>query len=147
MPFELLAQGLLSVEDLAGDGFVNWWRALRRRRWLFMMNARCRLGSEGARFVRPLDDLIAFKPIRDAGHSAQRIMFNAYVIEIDDEAVGIAARDQSGYRFHAAAHAFNALDGRLFTTVREAAAAARALSAGKPMRKPDVTRRRAPAFM
>jgi hypothetical protein len=29
-------------------------------------------------------------------------MFKAYVIEIHDEAVGIAARDDSGYRFHAA---------------------------------------------
>jgi hypothetical protein len=70
-------------------------------------------------------------------------MFKAYVIEIDDEAVGIAARDDSGYRFHAAGHAFNALDGQLFPTVRHAAAAARALIAAKSARRPEHPRGRA----
>jgi len=74
-------------------------------------------------------------------------MFKAYVIEIDDEAVGIAARDESGYRFHAAGHAFNALDGRLFPTVRQAAAAARALIAAKSSRQAAGSRRRAAAFV
>ncbi len=54
-------------------------------------------------------------------------MHNAYIIEIGDEAVGIAARDRGGFRFHAALHAFNGLDGRLFPSVKEATRAARAL--------------------
>jgi hypothetical protein len=70
-------------------------------------------------------------------------MFKAYVIEIDDEAVGIAARHDSGYRFHAAGQAFNTLDGQIFPTVRHAAAAARALIAAKSPRRPEVARRRA----
>ncbi len=63
-------------------------------------------------------------------------MANAYVIEIDDEAVGIAARDETGFRFHASAHAFNALDGQVFATVRQAAAAARALLSARALRRP-----------
>ena len=70
-------------------------------------------------------------------------MFKAYVIEIDDEAVGIAARDDSGFRFHAAEHAFNALDGQLFPTLRHATAAARALIAAKSPRRLQDQRRRA----
>ena len=58
-------------------------------------------------------------------------MRNAYIIEIDDEAVGVAARDRGGFRFHAALHAFNGLDGRLFPTLKEATRAARALLAGR----------------
>ena len=53
-------------------------------------------------------------------------MRNAYIIEIDDEAVGIAARDSGGFRFHAALHAFSGLDGRLFPSLKEATRAARA---------------------
>jgi len=62
-------------------------------------------------------------------------MRNAYIIEIDDEAVGIAARDRGGFRFHAALHAFSGLDGRLFPSLKEATRAARALvdGAGRPV--------------
>lgn len=92
-------------------------------------------------------DFASSTPIRDAVTAAQNIMANAYVIEIDDEAVGIAAREESGYRFHAAGHAFNTLDGQLFATVRQAAAAARALSATKSTRQALESRRRAAAFV
>jgi len=68
-------------------------------------------------------------------------MYNAYVIEIEETAVGIAARDEGGFRFHAADHAFNALDGQLFATVRLAAAAARALTEARSIRRPDAPRR------
>ena len=54
-------------------------------------------------------------------------MHKAYIIEIGDEAVGIAARDQGGFRFHAALHALNDLNGRLFPSVLDATRAARAL--------------------
>jgi hypothetical protein len=81
------------------------------RRQFARFSANCRVGC--------------LQPSGNAGEPAQNAVFKAYVIEIDDEAVGIAARDESGYRFHAAEHAFNALDGRLFPSLREAAAAAR----------------------
>ena len=54
-------------------------------------------------------------------------MHNAYIIEIDEEAVAIAARDAGGFRFHAALHAVNQLDGRLYPSLREATRAARAV--------------------
>jgi hypothetical protein len=47
-------------------------------------------------------------------------MRNAYIIEIQDEAVGIAAREGRGFRFHAAANAFQQLDGRLFPSLQQA---------------------------
>jgi hypothetical protein len=55
-------------------------------------------------------------------------MHNAYIIEIDEEAVGIAARDGQGFRFHAAIHAFSGLDGKVFPSLRHATSAARALT-------------------
>jgi hypothetical protein len=63
-------------------------------------------------------------------------MHNAYIIEIDEEAVGIAARDRGGFRFHAAVHACNRLDGRIFPSVREATRAARAVTFAT-VRHPD----------
>ena len=72
-------------------------------------------------------------------------MRNAYIIEIDDEAVGIAARDGGGFRFHAALHAFNGLDGQLFPSLKEATRAAHALlnadraPVERPARRPTNT--------
>ena len=62
-------------------------------------------------------------------------MRNAYIIEIDDEAVGIAARDDGGFRFHAALQAFSGLDGQLFPSLKEATRAARAMlnGVGRPV--------------
>ncbi len=57
-------------------------------------------------------------------------MRNAYIIEIDDEAVGVAARDRGGFRFHAARHTFSGLEGRLFPSLKDATKAARALLIG-----------------
>ena len=57
-------------------------------------------------------------------------MRNAYIIEIEDEAVGIAARDRGGFRFHAARGAVNGLEGRLFPSLKDATKAARALLNG-----------------
>jgi hypothetical protein len=108
-----------------------------------MMNARCRFGSTRAKHFGASAGFSGFPPTRDAELSVNRIMFNAYVIEIDDEAVGIAARGESGYRFHASAHAFNALDGQVFSTVRQAAAAAQAPIAAKALQQPRDERPRA----
>ena len=54
-------------------------------------------------------------------------MSDVYVIEVADEAAGIVARDRGGFRFHAASHAFRALDGREFRRPRDAERAAREL--------------------
>jgi hypothetical protein len=62
-------------------------------------------------------------------------MHKAYIIEVDDEAVGIAARDRGGFRFHSALHALNGLDGRFFATVLDATRAARALVERDPPRQ------------
>jgi hypothetical protein len=69
-----------------------------------------------------------------------RTMHKAYIIEVDDEAVGIAARDRGGFRFHSALHALNGLDGRLFPTVLDATRAARALVDRDPPRTRRVER-------
>ena len=55
-------------------------------------------------------------------------MFNAYVIEVTDQAAGIVSRIGRGFRFHSAAPKFNSLDGRVFRTPDEAARVARALA-------------------
>ncbi len=53
-------------------------------------------------------------------------MCTAYIIEIGEEAAGIVAAEQRGYRFYAATRAYFALEGTLFTTPRQAEMAARA---------------------
>jgi hypothetical protein len=52
---------------------------------------------------------------------------HAYIIEINDEAVGIAAQEPGGFRFHAALKRYSRLDGRLFPTLGQASRAAREL--------------------
>jgi len=52
---------------------------------------------------------------------------SAYIIEIAGTAAGIVAADRRGFRFHAAAGRFNALDGQSFRTPAEAERAARRL--------------------
>jgi hypothetical protein len=51
----------------------------------------------------------------------------AYVIEVDDDAVGIVVRDSDGYTFHAAASAYYPLDHRRFASAAAAQKAAQAL--------------------
>jgi hypothetical protein len=55
---------------------------------------------------------------------------NAYIIEVNGQTAGIVARDGRGFRFHASSNRFNALEGRTFSTPREAEKAAIALSGG-----------------
>lgn len=47
-------------------------------------------------------------------------MSDARVIEIGEEAVGLVARDERGYRFYAATSAFLALEGKVFATTAKA---------------------------
>ena len=57
-------------------------------------------------------------------------MSDTYIIEISSQAAGIVVRNPDGYRFFAASHRFNALEGRLFRNAREAGRAATRLVKG-----------------
>ncbi len=59
-------------------------------------------------------------------------MSDTYIIEVSSEAAGIVVRerDKSGFRFFAANHRFNQLEGRLFRSAREAERTATRLIAG-----------------
>jgi hypothetical protein len=59
-------------------------------------------------------------------------MSDTYIIEVNSKAAGIVVRDpdSSGYRFFAASHRFNSLEGRLFRSAREAERAAIRLAKG-----------------
>ena len=52
-------------------------------------------------------------------------MSDTYIIEVSSEAAGIVVREKSGFRFFAAVHKFNPLDGRIFKSAREAERAVR----------------------
>jgi hypothetical protein len=71
--------------------------------------------------------------LKGAGLPAMEVMsgtfeFDAYVIEVQGQTAGIVARDGRGYRFHAATHPFNSLDGRNFASPLQAEKAAMALA-------------------
>lgn len=61
-------------------------------------------------------------------------MTNAYVIEIDEEAVGLVVREPEncrrgqGYRFYASAKGFQALEGKIFSNPQSAWRSARIVS-------------------
>jgi hypothetical protein len=59
-------------------------------------------------------------------------MSDTYIIEVGSQAAGIVVRDADadGYRFFAASHRFNAIDGQLFRNAREAERAAIRLATG-----------------
>ena len=51
-------------------------------------------------------------------------MSDTYIIEVSSQAAGIVVREKTGFRFFAASHRFNPLEGRLFRNAREAERAA-----------------------
>lgn len=57
-------------------------------------------------------------------------MSDTYIIEVASEAAGIVVRNPDGFRFFAASHRFNSLEGQLFRNAREAERAARRLANG-----------------
>ena len=57
-------------------------------------------------------------------------MSDTYIIEVASQAAGIVVRGPDGYRFFAATHRFNPLEGQLFRNAREAERAARRLMTG-----------------
>ncbi len=52
-------------------------------------------------------------------------MSNAYIIEVNDTAVGLVSRDANVYRFHAVVPRVNALNGQIFSSPAHATQAAR----------------------
>ena len=58
-------------------------------------------------------------------------MSDTYIIEVSSKTAGIVVRDADGYRFFAATHRFNRLEGQLFRNAREAERAARRLAEGQ----------------
>ena len=59
-------------------------------------------------------------------------MSDTYIIEVSSQAAGIVVRNPDGYRFFAATHRFNRLEGQLFRNAREAERAVRRLANGGP---------------
>jgi hypothetical protein len=57
-------------------------------------------------------------------------MSDSYIIEVGSTTAGIVVRDSGGYRFFAASHRFNRLEGQIFRSAREAERAARRLLEG-----------------
>ena len=57
-------------------------------------------------------------------------MSDTYIIEVGSRPAGIVVRNPDGYRFFAATHRFNALEGQLFRNAREAERAAIRLASG-----------------
>jgi hypothetical protein len=51
-------------------------------------------------------------------------MSDTYIIEVSSEAAGIVVRETTGFRFFAASHRFNRLEGQLFRNARDAERAA-----------------------
>lgn len=58
-------------------------------------------------------------------------MPDTYIIEVDSRTAGIVVRDGDGFRFFAASHRFNRLEGQLFRNAREAERAALRLVNGE----------------
>jgi hypothetical protein len=52
-------------------------------------------------------------------------MYDTYIVETRKGAAGIVVRDGRGFRFFAATHDFNHLEGQFFGSPKDAAAAAR----------------------
>jgi hypothetical protein len=61
-------------------------------------------------------------------------MSDTYIIEVLSKAAGIVVRDLGGYRFFAATHRYNSMEGRLFRNAREAERAAIRLANGEQTR-------------
>ncbi len=57
-------------------------------------------------------------------------MPDTYIIEVASQPAGIVVRDSGGYRFFAANHRFNQLEGQLFRNARDAERAAIRLASG-----------------
>jgi hypothetical protein len=57
-------------------------------------------------------------------------MSDTYIIEVRSKAAGIVVRERDGYRFFAATHDYNRLEGQLFRNAQEAERAAMQIAGG-----------------
>jgi hypothetical protein len=57
-------------------------------------------------------------------------MSDNFIIEISSQAAGIVVRNADGYRFFAASHRFNAMEGQLFRSANDAERAALLIAKG-----------------
>jgi hypothetical protein len=57
-------------------------------------------------------------------------MSDNFIIEISSQAAGIVVRSADGYRFFAASHRFNAMEGQLFRSANDAERAALLIAKG-----------------
>jgi hypothetical protein len=57
-------------------------------------------------------------------------MSDNFIIEISSQAAGIVVRHADGYRFFAASHRFNSMEGQVFGSANEAERAALRLAKG-----------------
>lgn len=98
---------------------------------------RSRCGMRRGRCVSTQNRLKPFQPSRVSAPPRGRSnpdgdeMSDTYIIEVSSEPAGIVVRDKAGFRFFAASHRFNPLEGRLFRSAREAERVARELLSGK----------------
>ncbi len=58
-------------------------------------------------------------------------MSDTYIIEVSSKAAGIVVRNPEGFRFFAASHEFNRLEGQFFRNPREAERAANRVLRGE----------------
>jgi len=57
-------------------------------------------------------------------------MSDTFIIEVSSQPAGIVVRGPAGFRFFAASHRFNRLEGQVFRNAREAERAATRLAGG-----------------
>jgi hypothetical protein len=57
-------------------------------------------------------------------------MADTFIIEVSSQPAGIVVRGPGGFRFFAASHRFNRLEGQVFRSAREAERAATRLAGG-----------------
>jgi hypothetical protein len=73
---------------------------------------------------------IAVQPVVGPKEIKGWAMSDTYIIEVGSQPAGIVVRAPGGYRFFAASHRFNRLEGQIFRNAREAERAARQLVSG-----------------
>jgi hypothetical protein len=57
-------------------------------------------------------------------------MSDTFIIEVRSQAAGIVVRNPDGFRFFAASHRYNSMEGLLYANARDAERAARRLADG-----------------
>jgi hypothetical protein len=58
----------------------------------------------------------------------RRTMSDRYIIEVNSQAAGVVVRNAEGFRFFAASHAFDRMEGKLYRNAGEAERAAQRLA-------------------